>query len=74
MTDIPYTRVIVGPEAMTLQEKFRSVGGYENTSYWFPLMGEEPRKISEKFFVMLDYCESYMKQLEQIIGLPQTHI
>lgn len=74
LADIPYTRVIVGPEAMTLQEKFRSVWGYENTSYWFPLMGEKPRKISEKFFVMLDYCEPYMKQLEQIIGLPQTHI
>ena len=74
LTDIPYTRVIVGSEAKILQEKFRSVWGYENTSYWFPLMGDEPREISEKFFIMRDYCEPYMKQLEQIIGIPQTHI
>ena len=37
-------------------------------------MGDEPKEISEKFFIMYDYFEPYMKQVEQIIGLPQTHI
>lgn len=74
LADIPYTRVIVGSEAIALLEKFRSVWGYVNTSYWFPLGGDEPKEISEKFFVMFDYLEPYIKQLEQIIGLPQTHL
>lgn len=74
LADIPYTRAIVGAEAAALQDKFRSVWGYVNTSYWFPLMGDEPKEISEKFFIMFDYIESYMKQVEAIIGLPQTHI
>lgn len=74
VADMPYMRTIVGSEAKALQAKFRSVWGYENTSYWFPLMGDEPKEISEKFFIMFDYFEPYKKQLEQIIGLPQTHI
>ena len=74
LVDVPYNRVIVGAEATALQDKFSSVWGYENTAYWFPLMGDEPKEISEKFFVMLDYCEPHIKQIEQIIGLPQTHI
>ena len=74
LADIPYTRAIVGAEAAALQDKFRSVWGYVNTSYWFPLMGDEPKEISEKFFIMFDYIEPYMKQVEAIIGLPQTHI
>lgn len=72
--EIPYYRVIMGAEAIALQEKFRSVWGYVNTSLWFPLMGEEPKEVSEKFFVMFDYLEPHMKELEQIIGLPQVHI
>lgn len=74
LADIPYRRAIVGAEANALQDKFRTVWGYKNTKYWFPLMGAEPKEISEKFFIMFDYLEPYMKQLEQIIGLPQTHI
>ena len=74
LADIPYARAIVGAEAAALQDKFRSVWGYVNTSYWFPLMGDEPKEISEKFFIMFDYIEPYMKQVEAIIGLPQTHI
>ena len=74
LADIPYARAIVGAEAAELQAKFRSVWGYVNTSYWFPLMGDEPKSVSEKFFVMFDHLEPYMKQLEQIIGLPQTHL
>ena len=74
LADIPYTRAIVGAEAAALQDKFRSVWGYVNTSYWFPLMGDEPKEISEKFFIMFDYIEPYMKQVEAIIGFPQTHI
>ena len=74
LADIPYTRAIVGAEAAALQDKFRSVWGYVNTSYWFPLMGDEPKEIAEKFFIMFDYIEPYMKQVEAIIGLPQTHI
>lgn len=74
LIDVSYTRVIVGSEATVLQEKFLAVWGYENSAYWFPLMGEEPREISEKFFIMLDYFKPYMKQLEHIIGLPQIHM
>ena len=74
LADIPYSRAIIGPEASALQEKFRSVWGYVNTSYWFPLIGDEPKEISEKFFVMVNYFEPYMKQVEAIIGLPQTQI
>lgn len=74
LADIPYTRAIVGSEAIALQEKFRSVWGYVNTSYWFPLLGDEPKEISEKFFVMFDYLAPYIKQLEQIMGLPETHL
>ena len=74
LDDMPYMRVIVGSEANTLQDKFRSVWGYVNTSYWFPLMGDEPKEISEKFFIMLDHFEPYRKQVEAIIGLPYTHI
>ena len=74
LADIPYARAIVGAEAAALQDKFHSVWGYVNTSYWFPLMGDEPKEISEKFFIMFDYIEPYMKQIEAIIGLPQTHI
>ena len=74
LSDMPYMRVIIGSEANALQDKFRLVWGYVNTSYWFPLMGDEPKEISEKFFIMYDYFEPYMKQVEQIIGLPKTHI
>ncbi len=74
LAEVPYMRAIIGPEAAALQEKFRSVWGYVNTSYWFPLMDDEPKGISDKFFIMFDYAEPYMKQIEQIIGLPQTHI
>ena len=72
--DIPYQRAIIGPEAEALIEKFRSVWKYVNTSYWFPLMGNEPEGVPEKFFIMLNRLEPYMKQLEKILGLPQTHI
>ena len=72
--EIPYARVIVGEEAASLIDRFRSVWGYVNTSFWFPLLGEAPEEISEKFFIMYEYCEPYMRQLEQIIGLPQEHI
>ena len=74
LADIPYTRTIIGEEAAALQDKFRSVWGYVDTAYWFPLMGDVPKGVSEKFFVMFDYLEPYMRQLEQIIGLPQTHL
>lgn len=74
LAEIRYKRVIVGAEAIALKEKFRLIWQYVNTSYWFPLMGEEPTEISEKFFIMYDFFEPYVKQLEQIIGLPQVHI
>ena len=74
LADLPYSRAIVGPEAAALQERFRSVWGYENNSYWFPLMGDEPKEVSDKFFIMFDHFEPYMKQFEQIIGLPRNHL
>ena len=74
VVNVPYERIIVGLEASDLQEKFCSVWGYVNTSYWFPLVGDEPKEVSEKFFIMLDYFEPYIKQFEQMIGFPQTHL
>ena len=72
--DIPYKRVIVGAEATELKTMFSSVWRYTNTSYWYPLMGDEPTDITDKMFIMFDRFEQYMKQICQIIGLPQTHI
>ena len=72
--NIPYERIIVGSEASALQEKFCSVWGYVNTSYWFPLVGDEPKEVSEKFFIMFDFFQPYQKQFEQMIGFPQTHL
>ncbi len=72
--DIPYKRVITGSEAAALKDKFRLYWNYDNTSCWFPLMGDEPKEISEKLFIMFDYFEPYMKQFEKMIGLPQEHI
>ena len=74
LADIPYKRVIAGSEADKLKEKFSLHWKYDNTSYWFPLMGDEPKEISDKFFVMFDFFEPYIKQFEKIIGLPQAHI
>ena len=74
MVDLPYMRVITGTEAVALREKFRSVWGYVNTSYWYPLMGDEPKEVAEKFFIMFDHVEPYIPQIAQIIGLPETHI
>ena len=53
LADIPYARAIVGAEATALQDKFRSVWGYVNTSYWFPLMGDEPKEISKSSLLCL---------------------
>lgn len=74
LADIPYKRVITDSEASKLKDKFRLHWKYDNTSYWFPLTGDEPKEISDKFFLMLDFFEPYMEQFKEIIGLPQTHI
>lgn len=37
-------------------------------------MGDETRNVSDQFFVMFDYLEPYLEQLQQLIGLPHTHI
>lgn len=72
--EYPYRRVIVGDEAKGLIEKFRTVWGYVNTCCWFPLMGNEPEEVEDKFYIMLHYLEPYRKELEKLLGLPQTHI
>lgn len=72
--DLPYKRVIVGSEAAALRDRFHSIWKYDNTAYWFPLTGDEPNEVKDKFFIMFDRFEPYMKQMSQIIGLPQEHI
>lgn len=72
--DLPYKRVMIGPEAAALIDRFHSIWKYDNASYWFPLMGDEPGEIQDKFFIMFDYFEPYMKQLSQMLGIPQEHI
>lgn len=74
LANLPYNRVILGDEAEKLINKFKTVWGYENTSYWFPLMGEEPHHVEEKFFVMFDYLEPYLNEISKLIGLPDTHL
>ena len=71
---VPYNRVILGAEAEELCEKYYTVWNYVNTSYWYPLIGDEPKRVSDKFFVMFNYLEPYMEQLQQLIGLPDTHL
>ncbi len=71
---IPYQRVIVGREAASLIERFRSIWKYENTSYWYPLIGDEPNEIQNKFYIMYDRFKPYADQLKQRIGLPNVHI
>lgn len=73
-SDLPYKRVIVCSEAAELIERFRSVWQYENTSYWYPLLGDEPKEIPDKFYIMFDRFEPYRKQMDQIIGLPKAHL
>lgn len=72
--NIPYSKVIIGEEATSLIEKFNSVWHYVNTSYWFPLTGDEPSEVSDKFIIMSKYLEPYMEELKEIIGLPSNHI
>ena len=71
---LPYQRVIVGPEAASIKENFRSVWKYESSSYWYPLTGDEPEEVKDRFFVTIDRFEPYCKQVEGLIDLPQTHI
>ncbi len=72
--DRQYYRVILGNEAEGIIKRFKTVWSYENTSYWFPLMGEEPRRIEEKFYVMFDYIEPHINEISKLIGLPDAHI
>ena len=50
--NIPYKRVIIGSEANAIKDKFRLIWQYVNTTCWFPLMGDEPIEIKDKFFIM----------------------
>lgn len=74
MPDIPYYRVIVGEEADGLINRFQEIWRYDNRKCWYPLTDTEPKEISDKFFIVFDYLEPYMKKLEKLIGLPKTHI
>ena len=71
---LPYQRVIIGSGASELKDRFRSTWGYVNTAYWFPLMGNEPIDIKDKFYIMFDRFKPYLPQLNQMIGLPQAHV
>ena len=72
--NIPYKRVIIGSEANAIKDKFRLIWQYVNTTCWFPLMGDEPIEIKDKFFIMFDRFEPYMTKILSIIGLPNEHI
>ena len=72
--NLPYRRVIIGSEFTAIKDKFRLIWQYRNNSYWFPLMGNKPTEIIDKFFIMFNRFEPYMKQMEQILDLPQEHI
>ena len=72
--NLPYRRVIIGSEFTAIKDKFRLIWQYRNNSYWFPLMRNEPTEIIDKFFIMFNRFEPYMKQMEQILDLPREHI
>lgn len=73
VADIPYERMVVGAEAVILRDRFYSVWKYGDTAYWYPLENVQIESV-EKFYIMYNYFKPYIKQFEQIIGLPQTHL
>lgn len=70
----PYERVIVGEEANEIISRFQSFWEYRSESYWFPLCGNEPEQIKDKFFVMFEYAEPHWDEIGRLIGLPHNHI
>ncbi len=72
--DLPYKRVIVGAEAAELKERYRSVWKYVNSAYWYPLTGDAPDGIRNRFYITSDRLRPYLRELDRLIGLPQAHI
>lgn len=68
-----YERALTGENADVIIDKFREVWGYVNTCYWYPLEGDEPKEIHEKFFVMSKYFKPYVKELENLLCLKLYH-
>lgn len=73
-SDFQYERVITGDEADAIISKINSHWEYYNDSYWFPLMGEKPQSVSEKFFIMKKYVIPYWNDICNYIFKENSHI
>lgn len=62
-SDFQYERVITDNEADNIISEINSHWKYYNNSYWFPLMGEEPQSVSDKFFIMKKYIVPYWNDI-----------
>lgn len=69
-----YERVIINEEAAEIISQINQHWGYENDSYWFPLMGEEPQKVSDKFFIMKKYLTPHWETIKSHIFHHNSHI
>lgn len=70
----PYERIITGPEANEIISQINSRWEYYNDSYWFPLMGEEPQSVTNKFFIMKKHVLPYWNNICDYILKCNEHI
>lgn len=74
ISEIPYERVITGKEANEIIAQFNDYWCYDNKAYWFPLMGNEPESVQDKFFVMEKHFVAYRKKIYDWINSQEEHI
>lgn len=73
-SDFQYERVITGNEADTIISEINSHWKYYNNSYWFPLMEDEPKSVSDKFFIMKKYVAPYWNDICNYISKESSRI
>lgn len=62
-----YQRVLAGTEADDVIAKINLHWMYDNRSYWFPLMGDEPVEVTNKFFIMAKYVAPYWDEIRDYL-------
>lgn len=68
--NVPYCRIIQGPEAISIADHFYESWKYD-TTYWYPLNGMSG---NEMLFISPKRIEPYLGAIRQLLGLPQNHI
>lgn len=71
---LPYERVIIGEEAEALFARFWDVFEYDVNTYWYPLCGGEPQKVSEKCYFMSEHIEPYWADICKLVGIPEKRV